>query len=173
MGWSYLSIVYSAGAYGDGAVADIQNILRTTAAEYGICLAVMARIPSAATDADYDNIVGKLASNVNARVVIVYLQEYDMKGLFDAVRRHDKVGWFMWLASDYLSSLENRDFIDSIEGLIYADLPHKLIPGFQQFIWSLADDGDNPMNINQVCVTVRQSVTCMGDDCSVKYTFSS
>ena len=149
MGWTYISMVYSAGSYGDGAAADIQNILRTTAADYGICLAVMARIPSAATDEDYDEVVNKLAGDVNARVVIAYIQKSDANGLFNAVRRLGKVGWFIWLASDSMSGLENSEFIDTMEGLVYANLPTTRIPGYQEYLWSLSDVNNERYN-NQV-----------------------
>jgi hypothetical protein len=74
MGWTYISMVYSAGAYGDGGFNDIQNLLHTVAADYGICLAVTVRIPSAATQSDYDYVVDQLASNPAARVVLTFLQ---------------------------------------------------------------------------------------------------
>jgi len=141
MGWTYISMVYSAGSYGDGAAADIQTILRTSAAEYGICLAVMARIPSAATDSDYDYIIDKLAADVNARVVIVYLQSYDVDPLFAAVRRKRMFGWFLWLASDCMGYDETSEYVDVFEGLMYVDLPLAVIPGFQEYLWSLSFNG--------------------------------
>lgn len=66
-------MVYSAGAYGDGAFNDIQRLLRTTAADYGICLAVAVRIPLSATATDYDYAVKQLLSEPAARVVLIYL----------------------------------------------------------------------------------------------------
>jgi hypothetical protein len=68
-----MSMVYSAGTYGDGAFNDFQRLLRTSAADYGICLAVTVRIPSDATEEDYDYAVKQLASDSAARVVITYI----------------------------------------------------------------------------------------------------
>ena len=144
-------MVYSAGVYGDGAAADIQNILRTTAADYGICLAVMARIPSAATDADYDYIVDTLAADVKARIVIAYLQTSDQPGLFEAITRKDKAGWFVWIASDSMSNRVNSGYGDVLDGFFYVDLPSAVIPGLQDYVRSLIYNGTSNIPGDQVC----------------------
>lgn len=137
MGWTYVSLVYSAGAYGDDAAADIQNILRTTAADYGICLAVMARIPANASDSDYEEVIDMLAQDTNARVVLTYLQFLDQSGLFGAARRMNKIGWFMWLASDSMGYNQYSDFSDALEGSMYVTLPFAVIPDFLDYVYSL------------------------------------
>lgn len=131
-------MVYSPTAYGDASAADIRNILRTTAAEYGICLAVVVRIPPDAVDADYDLVVDQLAADVNARVVLIYVSEGYMQGLFDAVSRRTGPGWFLWLGGDAMSSYELYGFVDLLEGSIYTDLPWGYVPGFLPYFWSLA-----------------------------------
>jgi hypothetical protein len=129
--------VYSASSYGDGAVTDIRDMLRTTAADYEICLAVVMRIPPDADDGDYDYIVDKLAEDTNARVVLTFISGYDQQGFFDAVRRRVGLGWFLWLGGDGLNDNEGADFADTLEGSIYTDLPWAPVGGFQQYIWSL------------------------------------
>ena len=143
MAWTYVSMVYSAGTYGDGAAATIQSILRSSP---DICLAVVVRIPSDSTDADYNDVVNKLAADSNARVVMSYLQGYDQLGLFAAVQHQSKMGWFLWLSGDTMSHRENHPYIDVIEGSLYVDLPEGVIPGFQQYVWSFSYSQSQPSN---------------------------
>jgi Receptor family ligand binding region len=137
VGWTYVSMVYSASAYGDGAASDIKGMLRTTAADYGICLAVVMRIPPDSGDSDYDFVVDKLAEDTNARVVLTFLSGYDQHDFFDAVRRRVGLGWFLWLGGDGLNNNEREEFAEVLEGSIYTDLPWAPVPGFQQYMSSL------------------------------------
>lgn len=132
--WTYVSLVHSADAYGDGAAADIQNLLRLNR---DICLAVIVRIPSSAADSDYDDVVDKLAADVRARAVWSYISLADIQGFFDAVRRRVGVGRLVFIAGDALNSLENENFIDILEGSIYTDLPSAPVSGLQKYVWSL------------------------------------
>jgi Receptor family ligand binding region len=150
MGWTYVSIVYSAGTYGDGAVGDIQYMLRTTAANYGICLAVLARIPSNAVDADYNYIVDELAADVNARVVLAYLSTTNTDGLFAAVKRRVGLGWFLFVGSDSMSYGLISSFTDVVEGCIFVDLPVGIIPGFEKYVQSLTYNGTGESTVQQV-----------------------
>jgi hypothetical protein len=150
MGWTYVSIVYSADTYGDGAAADIQSKLRTSAADYGICLAVMARIPQKAVNDDYDYVVGKLAEDVNARVVLTYLSTADTDDLFDAVKRGVGLGWFLFVGSDTMSYGLISSFTDVVEGSLFVDLPVGVIPGFEQYVGSLSYNGTSRSTVEQV-----------------------
>lgn len=150
MGWTYVSIVYSAGTYGDGAAGDIQSMLRTTAANYGICLAVTVRIPSNAVNDDYDYVVGKLAADVNARVVLAYLTTDDTDSLFLAVKRGVGVGWFLFVGSDTMSYGLISTFTDVVEGSLFVDLPVGTIPGFEHYVESLTYNGTRRSAAEQV-----------------------
>lgn len=153
MGWTYVSMVYSPGAFGDGAAADIQNILRTTTADYGICLAVTARIPADASDSDYEGVVDKLARDANARVVLTFLLYSDQQGLFYAARRMNKFGWFLWLASDIMGYNQYTQFVDMLEGSMYVNLPVGVVPGFLEYLNSLTDRVTQQVPDEQVNVT--------------------
>jgi hypothetical protein len=135
LNWTYVSLVHSPDAYGDGAAADIQNLLRLNR---DICLAVIVRIPSSAADSDYDDVVEKLAADTQARVVWSYMSVDDMQGFFDAVRRRVGVGWFVFLGGDALNSMQSQNFADLLEGSIYADLPSAPVSGFEQYVGSIA-----------------------------------
>jgi len=136
MNWTYVSMTVSAGPYGDGASSDVQNLLRTNP-DYGICLAMIVRIPSSATATDYDGVVDALASNAEARAVLLYLSRNDLPGFFDAARRRVGFGHFVFIGGDTLSANANQPFADMLVGSVFTNLPTAPVPGFQQYVWSL------------------------------------
>ena len=135
MNWTYVSMVYEASPYGDGAASDLNNLLQVNPA-YEICLAISARIPSDPVSSDFDAIVDKLVSEPKARVVILYMLS-NLDNFFKAVRRRVGAGRFLFLGGDALSQLENSEYIDLLEGSIHADAPNPPVPGFVQYLWSL------------------------------------
>lgn len=139
MNWTYVSMVNSPDAYGDGCASDIQSMLRANP-DFGICLAASIRIPPAADDADYDSVVDMLSANTDARVVLLYVSRVNLPGFFSSVRRRVGFGWFVFVSGDSLSANENTVFADMLEGCIYTDLPTASVPGFQEYIWSLTYD---------------------------------
>lgn len=156
MNWTYISMIISPDAYGDGAAADIQSMLRTM---YGICLGVLARIAPGASDDDYDLAVDKLYADTQARVVLVYLSFEFTKGFFDAVRRRVGAGWFVFLSGDCLSltaiAAVGLEYIDLLEGSIYTVFPSVPVPDFQKYIWSLTYDQVSTSNftVRMACIS--------------------
>ena len=137
MNWTYVSMVYEASPYGDGAASDLNNLLLSNPA-YEICMAVSTRIPSAPISSDFDAIVESLVAEPKARVVILYIvQGSSQLNFFRAVRRRAGVGRFLFLGGDTLGGLENAEYIDLLEGSIHADAPNPPVPGFEQYVWSL------------------------------------
>jgi Receptor family ligand binding region len=134
LNWTYVSLVHSADAYGDGAAADIQDLLRLNR---DVCLAVIVRIPSKATEDDYNDVVDKLAADTQARVVWSYISLVDIEGFFGAVRRRVGLGRLLFIGGDALNSMENQDVVDVLEGSVYTDLPSAPVSGLQQYVWSL------------------------------------
>ena len=137
MNWTYVSMVYEASPYGDGAASDLNNLLLSSPA-YEICFAVSARIPSDPASSDFDAIVDKLVAEPKARVVIVYMLSTNQENFFRSVRRRAGAGRFLFLGGDALTQLETAEYIDLLEGSIYANTPTPPVPGFLQYVWSLS-----------------------------------
>ena len=136
MNWTYVSLVNSPDAYGDGASSDVQNVLRTNP-NYSICLAMIVRIPPSPTAQDYDTVVDTLAANKEARVVMVYLSQTVQPDFFQAVRRRVGFGRFVFIGGDALSDNANLPFADMLVGSVFTNLPSAPVPGLQQYMWSL------------------------------------
>ncbi len=112
--WMYASFLYSEGSYGESAAKHIES----GAKERDICFALSIKVLSTSVKADYDNIVKLLIQNDKARVVILFLEHEAFSGLFSAVFRANKNGYFVWLGSDYMSF---NDLGPGAEGAFYAD----------------------------------------------------
>ena len=136
MNWTYVSMVYEASPYGDGAASDLNNLLQVNPA-YEICLAVSARISSAPVSSEFDAIVDSLVAVPKARVVIIYMAVTNQVKFFRSVRQRAGVGRFLFLGGDVLGGLENSEYIDLLEGSIHADAPNPPLSGFVQYVWSL------------------------------------
>jgi len=138
MGWTFLSLVYSGGAYGENAALQINRLLRTTFRN--ICLAASVRIPSDAETEEFENAARYTVSGViAAKVVLVFIQENHLKGFFDAARRFMRPGEkVLFLGGDGISELQAEPFADVLEGAIYTDSDYVIVPGIKQYVSGLS-----------------------------------
>ncbi|XP_041945930.1 metabotropic glutamate receptor 7 isoform X1 [Alosa alosa] len=97
MGWNYVSTVASEGSYGEKGVEAFMQISREAG---GICIAQSLKIPHDRKQADFDKIVDQLYSTNNARAVIIFASDEDIRGMLNASKKADKVGHFLWIGSD-------------------------------------------------------------------------
>jgi len=136
MGWTYLSLVYSEGSYGENAAAQISSLLRSSFDN--ICLAVSIKMPSDATDDDFEKAARQLAANSHARVALTFIQLEDQRRFYDAVRRSISPDRrILWLGSDAFGEMQNAPYADVIEGGIYTDSPSSVVPGLVRHVSAL------------------------------------
>ncbi|CAG0920660.1 unnamed protein product [Notodromas monacha] len=82
------------------AITSAFACFREQAALAGICVAVAEKITRNAQLHDFDQIVKNLASKPNARAVVMFVDEDNIRKLLAAVRKANKVGQFFWVGSD-------------------------------------------------------------------------
>ncbi|KAH9514725.1 hypothetical protein Btru_023422 [Bulinus truncatus] len=121
-GWSYVSVVYSLGPYGERGF----DSLKASAARYNICIAASHRVSE--TD-DTDPVAANLVLHAAARVVILFAEEFPTKHVLQSVVKLNATGQFIWISSDSIfiaskeSLSEHRDvFVGAFIFFFYSPL---------------------------------------------------
>ncbi|XP_039310156.1 metabotropic glutamate receptor 8 isoform X2 [Solenopsis invicta] len=96
LGWKYVSTVAVEGEYGEKGIASFIAL----SSEYNICVAVSEKILRNAKTEDFDRIIERLSSKHNARGVIIFVDEDNIRKLLQATVRANRTGHFMWVGSD-------------------------------------------------------------------------
>lgn len=94
--WRYTSTVAVEGEYGEKGIASFMS----KAAELGICVATSAKIMRNAKTEDFDRIVQQLANKTQARGVIMFVDEDNIRKLLQATIRANKTNYFYFIGSD-------------------------------------------------------------------------
>ncbi|XP_017351998.1 metabotropic glutamate receptor 7 isoform X1 [Ictalurus punctatus] len=97
MGWNYVSTIASEGSYGEKGVEAFMQISREAG---GICIAQSLKIPHDRKQADFDKIIRMLLETRQARAVIMFAYDEDIREILNASKRADQVGHFLWIGSD-------------------------------------------------------------------------
>jgi len=137
-GWSYISIVYSEGAYGENGASQTSRWIRSSGPQYNICLAVSFRIPTAALPGDYSMVVDALMANSRARVVIAFLNFPDMFAIFPLLEQVAGAGQFLWMSADGFAGVTPLPLAKLLTGSIYVDHPASKIPDYKEYTYSSA-----------------------------------
>jgi hypothetical protein len=133
-GWSYISVVYSEGTYGENAASKLDQFLRDPSNNYSLCLSTAQKIYSDATDSDYYRVVSELMSFSHMKVVLLFLDGSYPHPFFAAVRQYAGMDRFVWLAGDFLTFYLTSSCLDIIVGGIYLDHPSVEIPDFHNYL---------------------------------------
>ncbi|XP_076625936.1 metabotropic glutamate receptor 8 [Colletes latitarsis] len=96
LGWKYVSTVAVEGDYGEKGIASFISL----STEYSICVAVSEKILRNAKSEDFDKIIDRLSSKHNARGVVLFVDEDNVRKLLQAAVRANRTGHFMWVGSD-------------------------------------------------------------------------
>jgi ABC-type branched-subunit amino acid transport system substrate-binding protein len=144
-GWSYVSMVYSDGAYGDNAVSQVDRFLRDSSKGYNICLAATVKIPAEAQQTDINQAVNQLLAYPSARAVLLFLSGAHAGPFFSAAEAIAGPGKFMWLVGDYLGFFTSPPFSGIVEGGIYVDHSGNPVPSLSNYIrgltpWDYSND---------------------------------
>ncbi|KAL0962669.1 hypothetical protein UPYG_G00343730 [Umbra pygmaea] len=66
----------------------------------GVCIAQSLKIPREPKPGEFDKIIMRLLETSNARAVIMFANEDDIRRVLDAAKRNNQTGHFLWVASD-------------------------------------------------------------------------
>ncbi|XP_062441567.1 metabotropic glutamate receptor 7 isoform X6 [Rhea pennata] len=137
LGWNYVSTLASEGNYGEKGVESFMQISREAG---GLCIAQSLKIPQDRKDKtiDFDKIIKQLLETPNARAIIIFANDEDIKQILAAAKRADQVGHFLWVGSDTwgskVSPLIQQE--DVAEGAITILPKRATIEGFDAYFTS-------------------------------------
>ncbi|RXN19878.1 metabotropic glutamate receptor 6-like protein [Labeo rohita] len=97
MGWNYVSTLASEGNYGESGVDAFIQISREAG---GLCIAQSIKIPREPRPGEFDKIIKRLMETSNARGVIIFANEDDIKRVLEAAKRANLTGHFLFVGSD-------------------------------------------------------------------------
>ncbi|XP_047204525.1 metabotropic glutamate receptor 4-like [Girardinichthys multiradiatus] len=97
MRWNYVSTVASEGNYGESGV---DAFIQKSREDGGVCISQSVKIPREPKQGEFDTIIQRLGENPNARVVILFANEDDIRRLLHAAKKANQTGHFIWVGSD-------------------------------------------------------------------------
>uniref|UniRef100_A0A673NL75 Metabotropic glutamate receptor 8-like n=1 Tax=Sinocyclocheilus rhinocerous TaxID=307959 RepID=A0A673NL75_9TELE len=66
----------------------------------GVCIAQSLKIPREPRPGEFDKIILRLLETPNARAVVMFANEDDIRRVLDAAKRNNQTGHFLWVGSD-------------------------------------------------------------------------
>ncbi|XP_039656405.1 metabotropic glutamate receptor 8-like [Perca fluviatilis] len=135
LGWNYVSTLASEGNYGESGVEAFMQISREAG---GVCIAQSVKIPREPTAGEFDKIIKRLMETSNARGVIIFANEDDIKRVLLAAKRANLTGHFLFVGSDSWGAKSSpiTELEDVAEGAVTI-LPKRVsIEGFDQYFVS-------------------------------------
>ncbi|XP_069004978.1 metabotropic glutamate receptor 4-like [Embiotoca jacksoni] len=97
MRWNYVSTVASEGNYGESGV---DAFIQKSREDGGVCISQSVKIPREPKQGEFDKVIRRLRENPNARVVILFANEDDIRKLLSAAKKANQTGHFIWVGSD-------------------------------------------------------------------------
>ncbi|KAK5894999.1 hypothetical protein CesoFtcFv8_011633 [Champsocephalus esox] len=97
MRWNYVSTVASEGNYGESGV---DAFIQKSREDGDLCISQSVKIPREPRPGEFDKIIRRLSENPNARVVIIFANEDDIRRLLQAAKKANQTGHFIWVGSD-------------------------------------------------------------------------
>ncbi|XP_034550747.1 metabotropic glutamate receptor 4-like [Notolabrus celidotus] len=135
MRWNYVSTVASEGNYGESGV---DAFIQKSREDGGLCISQSVKIPREPKTGEFDKIIGRLSENPNARVVIIFANEDDIRRLLLAAKKANQTGHFIWVGSDSwgskISPILNQE--EMAEGAVTILPKRQSIKGFDRYFIS-------------------------------------
>ncbi|XP_034388764.1 metabotropic glutamate receptor 4-like [Cyclopterus lumpus] len=97
MRWNYVSTVASEGNYGESGV---DAFIQKSREDGGVCISQSVKIPREPKQGEFDKVIRRLRENPNARVVVLFANEDDIRRLLHAAKKANQTGHFIWVGSD-------------------------------------------------------------------------
>ncbi|XP_048872663.1 glutamate receptor, metabotropic 6a [Brienomyrus brachyistius] len=135
MGWNYVSTLASEGNYGESGVDAFIQISRETG---GLCIAQSMKIPREPKLGEFDKIIKRLMETSNARGVIIFANEDDIKRVLEAAKKANLTGHFQFVGSDSWGAKSSPilDQEEVAEGAVTILPKRASIDGFDQYFTS-------------------------------------
>uniref|UniRef100_A0A8C4H667 G-protein coupled receptors family 3 profile domain-containing protein n=1 Tax=Dicentrarchus labrax TaxID=13489 RepID=A0A8C4H667_DICLA len=135
MRWNYVSTVASEGNYGESGV---DAFIQKSREDGGLCISQSVKIPREPRSGEFDKIIRRLSENPNARVVIIFANEDDIRRLLQAAKKANQTGHFIWVGSDSwgskISPILNQE--EMAEGAVTILPKRQSIKGFDRYFIS-------------------------------------
>ncbi|KAM8764080.1 LOW QUALITY PROTEIN: metabotropic glutamate receptor 6 [Rhynchonycteris naso] len=96
-GWNYVSTLASEGNYGESGVEAFVQISREAG---GVCIAQSIKIPREPKPGEFNKVIRRLMETPNARGIIIFANEDDIRRVLEAARQANLTGHFLWVGSD-------------------------------------------------------------------------
>ncbi|XP_074057971.1 metabotropic glutamate receptor 6 [Macrotis lagotis] len=97
LGWNYVSTLASEGNYGESGVEAFVQISREAG---GVCIAQSIKIPREPRPGEFDKVIKRLMETPNARGIIIFASEDDIKRVLEAAQQANLTDHFLWVGSD-------------------------------------------------------------------------
>ncbi|KAM6150774.1 metabotropic glutamate receptor 6 isoform 1-T1 [Erethizon dorsatum] len=97
LGWNYVSTLASEGNYGESGVEAFVQISREAG---GVCIAQSIKIPREPKPGEFNKVIRRLMETPNARGIIIFANEDDIRRVLEATRQANLTGHFLWVGSD-------------------------------------------------------------------------
>ncbi|KAM7142051.1 metabotropic glutamate receptor 6 isoform 2-T3 [Molossus nigricans] len=97
LGWNYVSTLASEGNYGESGIEAFVQISREAG---GVCIAQSIKIPREPKPGEFNKVIRRLMETPNARVIIIFANEDDIRRVLEAARQANLTGHFLWVGSD-------------------------------------------------------------------------
>ncbi|KAK0142878.1 Metabotropic glutamate receptor 8 [Merluccius polli] len=135
MGWNYVSTLASEGNYGESGVDAFVQISRETG---GLCIAQSIKIPREPKLGEFDKLIKRLMETSNARGVIIFANEDDIKRVLEAAKKANLTGHFVFVGSDSWGAKNSPilDLEEVAEGAVTILPKRASIDGFDQYFTS-------------------------------------
>ncbi|XP_063320679.1 glutamate receptor, metabotropic 6a isoform X1 [Pelmatolapia mariae] len=158
LGWNYVSTLASEGNYGESGVDAFMQISREAGTQSflltcvfflicpslgnlflfmsgGVCIAQSVKIPREPTAGEFDKIIKRLMETSNARGVIIFANEDDIKRVLEAAERANLTGHFLFVGSDSWGAKSSpvTELEDVAEGAVTILPKRASIDGFDQY----------------------------------------
>ncbi|KAM4696982.1 metabotropic glutamate receptor 6-like [Rhinophrynus dorsalis] len=135
LGWNYVSTLASEGNYGESGVEAFVQISREAG---GVCIAQSIKIPREPRPGEFDKVIRRLLETPNARGIIIFANEDDIKRVLEAAQRANQTGHFLWVGSDSWGSKTSPvlSLEEVAEGAVTILPKRASIDGFDQYFTS-------------------------------------
>ncbi|KAM3911817.1 metabotropic glutamate receptor 6-like isoform 1-T2 [Leptodactylus fuscus] len=135
LGWNYVSTLASEGNYGESGVEAFVQISREAG---GVCIAQSIKIPREPRPGEFDKVIRRLLETPNARGIIIFANEDDIKRVLEAAQRANQTGHFLWVGSDSWGSKTSPvlSLEEVAEGAVTILPKRASIDGFDQYFMS-------------------------------------
>ncbi|XP_076458578.1 metabotropic glutamate receptor 6-like [Babylonia areolata] len=96
LGWSYVSVIYMQGSYGENGFKQLRDLFDT----HGICLAAVHKVPTRMTDREAEAVAKNLVLHRNARAVVIITAFTNARKVIQEAGKLVPAGTFTWVGCD-------------------------------------------------------------------------